>query len=192
MRYIAPLLICAACASTQPPTTTPEPTLEVGPALKRARGFVTFSQERALLATPQERAHGVFLHASYNGVHHVHGGDAAQLGAARLTLSSGDGRAHTVEFQGLEFLHAHCDSKGWDDRKPTRIVEVWVGSSSYELKQPAPKVELSEDGLLSVRVTHPAIEAYQVCDRFGYAVSVRIDGQPHTFELPVDVIREEP
>jgi hypothetical protein len=74
------------------------------------------------------------------------------------------------------------------------VEEVWSGLvAEARTRRPDDTISVPPSGRVSVRVPHPAVSAYQSCDRFGYRLTFEIDETTKlSGVVPMSVIREEP
>lgn len=112
---------------------------------------------------------------------------------ASLNLANRDGLSHEVVVSRVELLNALCGSEqGWGRRKrlDLRKVDLAVWNESDALTEHPSTVAVPADVRTYQLTAHvAAFSVYQVCDRFGYAFHLVIDGQETTVEVPLKVKR---
>jgi len=110
-----------------------------------------------------------------NHVIHTHGGDGAIVSRVELVVHADDDRAHTIEVRGIELLVGSGNAKDWFSRTPLAV-------ENRVIAVPA--------GARRVYLTFAAVEVYNACERFAFAVDVVIDGDRRSLEVPLTVERE--
>ncbi len=139
---------------------------------------------------------GLDLVETINQEMHIHGGTPATVAKARMNFQLRDGKTHVVIAKKLELLHGYCnDPKKWAERKLLAVsgyqVNDWDHADAVASAKDRANLPAKRD-LFQVVVAFEGVSAYQACDRFGFALSLDVDGKTAEVELPLDVIREEP
>ncbi|MBA3391359.1 MAG: hypothetical protein H0T89_01890 [Deltaproteobacteria bacterium] len=213
MRWIAVVLV-AACSSGD--RRQPREPSEAPPADASVSVTVTATVDAATASAPPDPPPddppepadapvvfevaqsfpGIDLVESVNHARHEHGGKAASIGHASIKFEVRDGRAHTIEVKAIELLRAHCREEKWRDRTRLKITghEAFNWTSSDPIAKGKASVALPANPpqRYSVRVQFVPVDAYQSCDRFGFAVDLVVDRVRFKTELPLEVMRFEP
>jgi hypothetical protein len=139
---------------------------------------------------------GIDLLESPNYASHTHGGPPAELHRANLSFANVDGREHGISVHKVELLRSHCGEKtGWHSRKKLKIRSISLSSwnESSPISSHASKITVpAGQNTYRLSVAVDSFTVYQACDRFGFGLSLRVDGVDAQIELPLRVKRYEP
>lgn len=135
-----------------------------------------------------ERLAGLSIRSGRNHALHTHGGAPAVVGGAELEIEQ-VGDTVELELVSVDWLQAHCRSKRWDQVTAIEPTRLYVDERPY---LPGPSSVSIAPGKHRLRVTWSGFPAYQSCDRFGIRFHFRVHCEELIFEVPYDVIREEP
>ncbi len=139
---------------------------------------------------------GIDLLESSASAMHVHGGDAAKILSLHLAFEVHDRRTHEIETKRVELLRRHCMEKEWHSREVVQLGGHFTRRDDHEAGGLPGTARLlipaGEPQRYAVLIRFAAIEVYQACDHFGFAIDLVVDRVRHVFEIPFDVTREDP
>jgi hypothetical protein len=138
---------------------------------------------------------GVDVVESLNDFSHNKGDAGATIDLVHIYLRNNDGKPHTLRIKKLEWVHGHCNSQKWADRKTLAIrgdLEMYtdgqdpVATGSDKIVMPEAK------DVYSLHASFKSFQAYNECDRFAFAIQLELDGKVTSVELESKITRIEP
>jgi hypothetical protein len=139
---------------------------------------------------------GIDLLESSASAMHEHGGDAAKILSLSLMFEVHDRRTHEIETKRVELLRRHCMEKEWHSRDAVQLGGHFKRVEGEQAKALPSTVRLvipaGEPRRYAVLVRFAAVEVYQACDHFGFAIDLVVDRVRHVFEIPFEVTRIDP
>ena len=137
---------------------------------------------------------GLDIVESRNHAIHTHGGPPANIDHMTIRVRLHHG-THVVKVTKLELLSGHCNSSTWSDRDPLQPTHYALHDWDHNKPVATGTTDLTlavRPDLYAIHVHFATQQAYNACDRFGYAVTLLVDRTPVQLELPLTVEREEP
>jgi hypothetical protein len=184
-------IVLVACSGGPPPVASQAPAHTSAPSVPNDAPIATAPEPQPGII---QSLSGVDLLHTVQTVRHNHDGRPARLGHALLEVDIRDRNAHSIAARSVELLHAHCYSAGWDERTPLTIADHAAASADLELwdiEGTARGVTIPAGSPRRVRliIGFKAVEVYQACDKFGFALQLSIDSTPVALETDLRVVR---
>ena len=149
-------------------------------------------------ATATLQLAGIELRSATTAASHTHGGKPAAISGTELEVRTLDDRPHRIAATALTLLRAHCLSTGWHSATALTVTALHASllapASGPDLAGSAAGIDLPAGAGIDyqLRIGFEATTVYQACDLFGFSVTLLVDGQATTLELPLEVTRYEP